>query len=392
MQRNVLHLPEADWYPFFRAGYAFTDLTIHQQRFRHFGTASFFQPVDGFVWAYPAPLAFIYRFLFLFGPYAVGAFCSLSVLIFATAGVWLGRAIRSRGASKTQTAILIGSGFLLSYPFWFLFERANVEMINWLLIALGVAAYWNKRWYSAGAGIGIAISLKIYPFVFLGLLLSARKYRAIVWALIVCAVTSIMSTWILGPTFSIASSEIAKGIQDFQLHYTLQVNSHHIGFDHSLFAVVKLLTFQDQIPQEIYYLPILHRYMLITAVAGLVLYFWKIWKLPRTNQILALTIASILLPPVSYEYTLIDLYIPWAALVLLSVPMPENRKVPGLVFTFACLAFLMAPMSYLTFHGVHFGGQLKSLAMLLLFLVALTYPFPESELQSKPILVGEAEA
>jgi hypothetical protein len=30
--------------------------------------------------------------------------------------------------------------------------------------------------------------------------------------------------------------------------------------------------------------------------------------------------------------------------------------------------------------------------MLLLFLVALTYPFPESELQSKPILVGEAEA
>jgi hypothetical protein len=122
--------------------------------------------------------------------------------------------------------------------------------------------------------------------------------------------------------------------------------------------------------------------MAVCAVVGVILYFLRIRTLPRANQILALTVASILLPPVSGDYTLVHRYIPWGVLVLVSISLNDARKVKGLVLSFVCMAFLMAPESFAVINGIRIAGQLKAIVLLILFVVSLTCPFEESGSES----------
>ncbi len=380
VELHILHVPGGDWYPLFIRSVRFTDFTIFQARFHYFHQLQFFS-MAGFPFNYPAPVALVFEGFYRFGAHALDAYLSFCFLAFAGAGFVLGRAMCRRGLGKVQTIIFIGLSLLFSYPFWFLVDRANIEMVNWLLVALGVTAYWKKRWYLAATFIGVAISFKIFPLVFLGLLLSARKYKAMGLAVFVSAITTVTSDWLLGPTYRIASAGIASGLNYFRVQYMLQVHASEIGFDHSLFAIVKELTFKRHAAQEVHYLPWLNGYMVVAAAVGILIYFWKIRTLPRANQILALTVASILLPPVSSDYTLVHLYVPWAVLVLISISLKDAGKVPGLIASFLCMAFLMAPESSAVVHGIRVAGQLKAIVLVILFSLSLTHPFedPASE-------------
>jgi hypothetical protein len=374
VEKEILHWPGGDWYPFFRLNPLF-DFEIYYGRFKYFHDATFFQ-LAGFPFTYPAPAAIAFDGFFQLGSHALEAYFFFCFLAFAGGGLFLGRAIIHRGLAVSQTIALIGLSFLLSYPFWFLIQRANIEMVNWLFVAFGVTAYWNKRWYIAALFIGVAASVKIFPFVLLGLLLSARKYRAVAFGIAVCIFSTVASTWFVGPTYRVASAGIAKGLAFFRLNYMLQVHPLEIGYDHSIFALIKELAFRHRAP-ELYYVPWLNGYMLVAASAGLILYFWKIRTLPRANQILALTVAAILLPPASADYTLVHLYVPWAVLVLVVVSLKDGRKVKGLVFCFICMAFLMAPESFAMIQGIRIAGQLKAIVLLILFIVSMTCPFEE---------------
>jgi hypothetical protein len=387
LERDILHLPSKDWYPFFLPHARFSDFTIFSERFKFFERGDFFH-FQGFPFTYPAPVAIAYELFYRFGQYSLYAYILFCFLTFLVAGVALGRAMRQLRLAIPGVGLFIGSTILLSDPFWFLLDRGNIEMVNWLLIALGVTAYWNKKWHVAAFLFGVAISFKIFPFVFLGLLLSARKYLAVASGIVTAALTTVAATWYIGPTYETASTGIASGLEFFRTHYILEVHPNEIGFDHSAFAFVKLVALANDVTQGLSLVPWLNRYMVITAVSGLILYFWKIRTLPRANQVLALTVASILLPPVSGDYTLVHLYIPWGVLVLLTASK-DKRNVKGLVFTFICMAFLMAPESFVIIDGMRFAGQLKAIVLLALFIVSITCPFEETEAvidKSKPLL------
>jgi hypothetical protein len=388
---RVLHL-HGGMYPLFLRDWRFSDFTIYPDWFRYFHQAMFFQ-LPRFYFCYPAPVAIVLDGFIQFGAYALSVYLAFCFLTFMGAGLVLGRAMIHYGMGMAQTVVLIGSSMLLSYPFWFLIDRANIEMVNWLIVALGVACYWNKRWYLAAAFFGVAISFKIFPFVFLGLLLSARKYWAVAWGIVICALTTCASTWFIGPTYRIASEGIAKGLDYYRVQYAMQVHTYEIGFDHSLFAIIKGLTHKyyvqalhHQLTPVLYYLPWLYGYMAVAAAAGLILYCWRIRTLPRVNQILALTVASIMLPPVSGDYTLVHLYIPWGVLVLVTISLKDAHKVRGLVLSFVCMAFLMAPESFAVIYGIRIAGQLKAIVLLILFIVSITYPFEEPASNSDDVL------
>ena len=121
---------------------------------------------------------------------------------------------------------------------------------------------------------------------------------------------------------------------------------------------------------------LLHLYLAILALAGCVLFVTRIAKLPVVNQILALTVASILLPPVSYDYTLIHLYVPFA-LVVFAVLNREDHSAPVLI-TFCLFAYLLSWQSEFILHGVRFGSQTKAVALLALLCVSVVYPFPSA--------------
>jgi hypothetical protein len=100
--------------------------------------------------------------------------------------------------------------------------------------------------------------------------------------------------------------------------------------------------------------------------------------MPVLNQVLCLTVAMTLLPPMSFDYTLIHLYLPFALLALYLVDFHRKgldapRGVAGVVF---CMVVLLSQVGEIIFHGDRLGGQIKAVALLVLFVLCLYYEFP----------------
>jgi hypothetical protein len=216
--------------------------------------------------------------------------------------------------------------------------------------------------------------MKFYPIVFAGLLLARRQYRATAVALATAAVSMAASLWLVCPDVRVSWRGMQQGLAAFRVWYML--GYEQVGFDHSVFAGVKalwLMVSGKPLPPQSLAL-LLGIYMPGIAFAGIVLYFDRIRKLPVVNQVLCLTIATILLPPVSYDYTLLHLYAPWAMLVLVAMDGRE-RAVPGLTAAFVCLAVAMTPLSEAIVHGQGYGGQGKAVALVALFGISLRFRF-----------------
>jgi hypothetical protein len=376
VEKDLLHWPSVYWYPFFLPAARFSDFTIFQPRFQHFGTAAFFS-MPGFPFTYPAPVALAFHGFYLFGARALALYLGFCFAVCFGACAILAFAMHRRGAGFLACAGFAGAGFLLSYPFWFLADRANIEMVNFLAVALGVTCYWKKLWFGAATFLGLAAALKLYPIVYIALLLSAHRYAATAWSLAVAAAVTAGSIFLLGSSYRVSAAGIANGLAFFRTTYALQIRPTEIGFDHSLFALVKKIALASVPDPGV----LLDGYLLLAAAFGLALYAWKIRNLPRANQILALTVCAILLPPVSSDYTLMNLYIPWAVLVLIAVSGNQGR---GVMLSLVCMAILMAPESYLFLHGVRIAGQFKAVALMALLAISVIYPIEESSPTKTP--------
>jgi hypothetical protein len=110
--------------------------------------------------------------------------------------------------------------------------------------------------------------------------------------------------------------------------------------------------------------------------------------MPPINQVLFLTIASIILPPMSYDYTLLHLYTPWVMLVFFAVALWRNNlpNPKGLWPAFLCFIVLLSPQNEIILHGERLEGQIKCLALVALAVIALRFPFKitETELAVAP--------
>jgi hypothetical protein len=150
-----------------------------------------------------------------------------------------------------------------------------------------------------------------------------------------------------------------------------------IGFDHSLFALLKLLLRPLHLPLT----GLLHVYMPFAGLVGVLLYFIRVRKLPLANQFLFLTTMSILIPPTSFDYTLVQLYSPFAVLLFAVIDDRFIRMTP----MFVTLGFLFTPTNFLFLHGEGFAGQIK--AILLTALICFTVQRPAS--RREPVMDNE---
>jgi hypothetical protein len=156
-----------------------------------------------------------------------------------------------------------------------------------------------------------------------------------------------------------------------------------INFDHSLFGVYKqlahLLGYSNL--RSAHQLSV---YTGLVAISGVALYFLRIRRLPLMNQLLSLCVTSILLPPMSNDYTLLYLYLPWGLLALSAIQEARTgRTRPGLLAAFVCFGLLFSPESEIIIRHATVAGQFKALTLLVLLYISLRYPFAlPSELPS----------
>ena len=380
--RDVLHLAQPYNYPVLDPNYSFGDFRVYQGKFQFLHHPSFFNV--GMPFMYPAPAAPMYDLFYLSHSHAVRMFLIFILGSFTVAAILLWRALSRRGLPAIKAVAFIVSSMALAYPLWFEIKQGNIEIWVWVWIALGVWAFCSGNDYSAAACFGIAASVKIFPLVYLGILLAKRKYRQIAFAALVAVTTTIASLWFIEPDLSGSWRGIQAGLDKAHSNILLYWPGY-MGSDHSLFGAYKRFA-HSHMPRPEIMGHILTIYLCVAAVGGVALYFARIRQMPLINQVLCLCVASILLAPISYDYTLIHLYVPWAMLVLFA----QNRwnakqKIPGLTAAFVCLAILVSPETEFIHHREGLGGQIKALVLIVLFYIALKYPFETGTCQENEV-------
>jgi hypothetical protein len=188
----------------------------------------------------------------------------------------------------------------------------------------------------------------------------------------------VASLAILGPTIKIAHEQISYGLKLFRDIYVYGFHPWEIPFDHSLFAVVKQIALNVHAADQAHLARLAHWYMPIVAVGGLLIYFGRIIQLPRVNQIVILLALSVLLPPVSGDYTLVHLYPGWLVLAFFALEAEpgviRSRVLPACFFL---LAFAFCPETYIAICHAQIAGSLKAVALSTLVILLLIYPLEE---------------
>jgi hypothetical protein len=361
----------------------FRDLLDYSGQFRFFHSAAFFH--QSTILMYPAPLALPYRFFFFFGSHAASALVAAFLLLFVAIAVILARTLIRRGLQPPLATRFVLLTLLFAWPVAFCFKQGNFEFLVFGLIAAGVYAFRHSKPDLAAVCFAFAGSMKIYPLIFLALLLAARRYRAFFLGLAIAAATLLLSLWLECPDIAVSWHGMSLGLAKFFSDYVLHYQIAQCGLDHSLLGLVKLALavsgHMGLLTNPVRMRHVAYAYLAIVAFSGLLLWILRIRHLPPINQVLALTVAAILLPPVSFEYTLMHLYIPWAMLVLLAI-QGRGSVFAGrrpLLAAYVLIAVLVSPLTEFWLYGWGLGGEAKAVLLLLLFILALKFPLSEIE-------------
>jgi len=363
---------------------AFADTWLFNHRFYHFHQSAFFDPQFGTPYLYPAPLGFIYRLLRFF-PHTTPVMLLFLLLTYVGLAIWLKRKLVEHGLSQGAALGFTVISLVFSYPLYFEFDRANMEIFVWGFAALGILCFFRNRPWLAATLIGCAAACKGYPFIFLGLLFARKQYWQTAYAIALSTAINYFSLWAIAGSFSVGRRGVAAGVAQFRDDYILQRNPISVGLDHSLFGFFKRICPALPSPALSHALTL---YVVVAGVAACAIYLFRVMKLPPLNQLIFLTVACLLLPPTSFDYTLLHLYTPWVMVVLLAVDCWRKGIAPprGLWAAMICFIVLLSPQNELIVHGERFGGQVKCLTLLALAYVALRMPLEgEAELRTQVI-------
>ena len=372
-------------------GDQFTDFIDLSVRVAHFGEPNMLSRTDITV-PYPYPISSVYVYL-LFNhlPRPLAAFLIFVLLSFFIA-TWQFSVRVKQLAPGHLPQIALWSTFLLGFPLLFLLDRANLEGLIWVLILLGIVAYTRNRMLASAILWSMAASMKIFPGLLFVLFVARRKYGMFVIAIVSTAVLSVLALAGVGPSVRQAALDSAKGAPFVINNYILARTDPQ--FDHSLFQAIKQVIHgyrytarNDPAPDRPAFQRALRIYNILIPLGAVVLYWFRLRRMPLLNQFMAYLLLCVLLPYVSGDYTLVHVYLVWGAflLFLFSDVATARVKIPAAaIYTvlFSC-AVIFVPLTYLEIshtagHRFSFGGQVKTVFLLLVLGTVLKVPMPSS--------------
>ncbi len=375
-------LPAANAF-YYVSGDLFMDFLGFSGRALLIGTPDFFIKPAGEYFMYPAPLIFpTVEFLqFAHAARVFGAF--LVVVGLALTGLFYG-IIRRAGLAQSAAALLAATVLLTSYPYLYLLQRGNVEVFVWLPLTAGIWCFLKKRYGWAAVLFGLAAALKLYPIIFFGLFLPRVRWKQLALGLASFVGFNVVALWWLGPTIAQAYRWNSTQLQAFGKFYAASVWA--LGYDHSTFALIKSLT----LPWHPDLTPWVRLYTLSVALGCFLLFVFVIRKLPLANQVGCLSILCVTVAPVSYDYTLLNLYAFFTLLVLFAIEgWQQDRNIPGLNLLLGLFAVVLTPDSFVMVAGARFGAQVRCLCLLAMLVILLRIRMPALPSPFRPTHAGE---
>jgi len=353
----------------FPSGPVFEDIIVYKGRFVLYHTTKFFTSHSTSAFAYPAGAAPIYEAFYktsdATSSYVI--FATITTLAAFTAAFYF---LRRRDASKLFLPLL-----LFTFPLIFLIQRANIEIVLWIIIVLGLLTYRRGLGIVAAILFGIAAAIKLYPILLLGLFLKRKRdLPAFILGILSAILATAAAIVYTGPTFAIAAHGFFIGVDRFQDHYVDTVSKVEVAFDHSFFSPFKYWAYTNHTSPA----PWRETYYLIAGAFALLL-FLRTRTLPFLNRVVFLVTAMVSLPPVSFTYTLVHLYLPMLLLLCALIAF-RTRPPATAILALALLLFLMLPLMSISVFQPLPTGPIQSCALLILLLLCTLQAWPETSI------------
>jgi hypothetical protein len=179
-----------------------------------------------FTRVFPTPLTAYLLFIIISAMY--GAACLILSLSYSI-------------ANRLLLAGVVGVSVIFSYPLAFLLERANMEGFVWVVLAIGLTEFVARHHKTAGVLFALAASMKMFPGVLLLLLLARKRYKELAVSVVAFAVFTVIALRLLGPSIPAVIEETRAGMDKISATHLMAYRGPEIGYDHSLFSVVKQL-------------------------------------------------------------------------------------------------------------------------------------------------------
>lgn len=240
--------------------------------------------------------------------------------------------------SKDKLFNLINAGIwtFLSYPFLFLIDRGNLEIFNFIFLYFFILFINKKNYLLSTIFLAACISLKTYPFVLLILFLLYKKYRYILFtffSIIFLNLFSFLFLLINSAIPLISIDSLFKAGSNYNEGYVF--GSSGLLYSHSLFNIFKVVQMNTTASQFT-----VNLYFYIAASIFLILFFYIFfYEKGLSKRISILIICMLLLPFVSTNYRLLELFI----LVYLFINAKSGRN--DLLITIL-FALLLIPKNY----------------------------------------------
>ena len=284
--------------------------------------------------------------------YLTGAELSLTVFVIGTIATFALINMKEI-INRNIDSFSLGAAFvftLLSYPMLFVINRGNFEILVFILLYFFEYFLIKKKYLTSATYLALAISLKIFPAVFLIIFLSFKKFKALLYAGLLSLFLNLAS---FGFFLLRTGKSIEKLFSDYLSIYTgpyidqYIIDNRGLEFGHTLYGLLKLIVFifnktasiTDVTLKKVmtiysYYNKI--QIVLFLIITVYILYIEKqLWK-----KITLLVIAMNLLPYVSADYKLINFFIP----LYIFINKKEKSKY-DLVYLIL-FSFLLVPKNY----------------------------------------------
>lgn len=265
---------------------------------------------------------------------------ALGLLLLLFAGCFLyvvARNLKQAGALSTARNVFILG--LLSYPFLYTVDRANIEWVVFLLLYLFIVCYTQERRLLSSVFLALAISLKIFPAVFLVLLLAGRRYRETMLTLGLTGVFTLLGFLVFDGGIAANWQRFFQSMDSYARIWVIEGWGWHFG--HSLFGAIRFLLYEGSLGGVAQSGLFLNIYSCLALLLFLALSFRLLrWQGRFWKQVLLLVLAMNLLPQVSPDYKLLHIFVPFFLFVNQDLP-EKNDLLYAILF-----GLLLIPKDY----------------------------------------------
>jgi hypothetical protein len=256
---------------------------------------------------------------------------------------WAARSFGTTLSRLEQVGVIIVT--LLSVPVTFAIDRGNLDLVIFIFMVFGIAAFEKGRNALSATWIGIAAAAKVFPALFFLLFLRGRRLRYLLLGLAIAAV----ATFAALATFHGSLSQNIEGLRSaessMQSTFKQSVvastyyNASLVGWAQSIGYAINGSVGASSVQNVV--IPLT---LPIDLVGGLALFWYVTWKetsLWRSASLI--TIASFLLVQVSNYYEMLLLLIPMSLFF-------RHREADSRSIVIAVLyGLLLAPKAYFYF-------------------------------------------